>query len=84
MTNLPSTLKADISGIMRRKIRQGVAEIYPGDRRLFERLLPLAESLHLPFAGWAEQRQQKVSDAVGAHATKRKHFSPSDRRDSPD
>ena len=54
-------LRADIPGIIRRKIRQGVAEINPGDRRLFERLIPLAESPHLPFAGWAEQRQQRVS-----------------------
>jgi hypothetical protein len=54
-------LRADIPGILRRKIRQGVAEIYPGDRRLFERLLPLAESPHLPFAGWAEQGQQRVA-----------------------
>jgi len=55
------TLKADISGIMGRRIKQAISEIYPEDRRLFERLLPLAESPHLPFAGWAEQRQQKVS-----------------------
>jgi energy-coupling factor transporter ATP-binding protein EcfA2 len=55
------TLKANIAAIVRRKIQQGVSEIYPGDRRLFDRLLPLAESLHLPFAGWAEQGQQKVS-----------------------
>ena len=54
-------LRADIPGIIRRKIRQGVAEINAGDRRLFERLIPLAESIHLPFAGWAEQRQQRVS-----------------------
>ncbi len=54
-------IRADISGILRRKIGLGVAEIFPGDRRLFERLLPLADSLHLPFAGWAEQRQQRVS-----------------------
>ncbi|MDI7259416.1 MAG: DUF6079 family protein [Thermodesulfobacteriota bacterium] len=55
------TLRADISGILRRKIRQGVTEIYPGDRRLFDRLLPLADSPHLPFSGWAEQREQRVS-----------------------
>jgi len=54
-------LKADIPGIMRRKIRQTVAEINPGDRRLFDRLVPLAESPHLPFAGWAERGQQRVS-----------------------
>jgi len=54
-------LKADIPGIMRRKIRQTVAEIYPGDRRVFDRLIPLAESPHLPFAGWAELKQQRVS-----------------------
>ena len=55
------TLRPDLSSIMRQKIRQGVSEIYPGDLRLFDRLLPLADSPHLPFAGWAEQRQQRIS-----------------------
>ena len=55
------TLRADIAGILRRKIQQGVREIFPGDRRLFDRLLPFAESIHLPFVGWAEQREQRVS-----------------------
>ncbi|HXZ35205.1 MAG TPA: DUF6079 family protein, partial [Thermodesulfobacteriota bacterium] len=54
-------LRVDLSAILRRKVRQGVSEIFPGDRRLFQRLLPLAESTHIPFAGWAEQGQQKVS-----------------------
>jgi len=55
------TLRADTTGIVRRKIQQGVMEIFPGDRRLFDRLLPFAESIHLPFVGWAEQREQRVS-----------------------
>ena len=55
------TLRPDLSVLMAQKIRQGAAEIFPGDRRLFDRLLPLAESPHLPFAGWADQRQQRVS-----------------------
>ncbi len=55
------TLRADIAGILRRKIQQGVMELFPGDRRLFDRLLPFAESIHLPFVGWAEQREQRVS-----------------------
>jgi hypothetical protein len=54
-------LRVDVAAIMRRRIRQAVTEIFPGDRRLFDRLLPLADSPHLPFAGWAEQRQQRVS-----------------------
>lgn len=54
-------LTPDLSGIMRQKIRQGASEIFPGDRRLFDRLLPLAESLHLPFKGWGEERQQRIS-----------------------
>lgn len=54
-------LRVDLSAILRRKIRQGVSEIFPGDRRLFQRLLPLAESSHIPFSGWADQGQQKVS-----------------------
>jgi hypothetical protein len=55
------TLRPDIAGILRRKIQQGVMEIFPGDRRLFDRLLPFAESIHLPFVGWSEQREQRVS-----------------------
>lgn len=55
------TLKPDTSGILRRKIQQGVREIFSGDRRLFDRLLPFAESIHLPFTGWAEHREQRVS-----------------------
>jgi hypothetical protein len=55
------TLRPDLSSIMRQKIRQGVSEIFPGDRRLFDRLLPLADSPHIPFAGWAEQGKQRVS-----------------------
>ncbi|MEW6377365.1 MAG: DUF6079 family protein, partial [Thermodesulfobacteriota bacterium] len=55
------TLRADIAGIVRRKIQQGIMEIFPGDRRLFDRLLPFAESIHLPFVGWAEQREQRIS-----------------------
>lgn len=54
-------LRVDLSAILRRKVRQGVSEIFPGDRRLFQRLLPLAESSHIPFTGWAEQGQQRVS-----------------------
>jgi len=54
-------LRVDITALIRRRIRQGVTEIFPGDRRLFDRLLPFADSPHLPFAGWAEQRQQRVS-----------------------
>lgn len=55
------TLRPDLSSIMHQRIRQGVSEIFPGDRRLFDRLLVLADSPHLPFVGWAEKRQQKVS-----------------------
>ena len=54
-------LRVDVTALLRRKIKQGVTEIFPGDRRLFDRLLPFAESPHLPFAGWAEQKQQRVS-----------------------
>ncbi len=54
-------LRVDFSSVLRQKIRQGVAQIFPGDRRIFDRLLPLAESSHLPLPGWAEQGKQKVS-----------------------
>lgn len=55
------TLRADLTAILRRKMEQGAREIFPDDRRLFERLLPFAESPHLPFVGWAAQREQRVS-----------------------
>ncbi|MEW6184778.1 MAG: DUF6079 family protein [Thermodesulfobacteriota bacterium] len=54
-------LQADLAGIMRQRVRQGASEIFSGDRRLFDRLLPLADSPHLPFIGWADQGQQRVS-----------------------
>ena len=54
-------LRVDVTAILRRKIRQGMTALFPGDRRLFDRLLPFADSPHLPFVGWAEQRQQRVS-----------------------
>jgi hypothetical protein len=54
-------LQPDLSALTAQKIRQKAAEVFSEDRRLFDRLLPLAESPHLPFTGWAEQRQQRVS-----------------------
>lgn len=53
-------LRLDLPSLLRRKIRQGVAEIFPGDRRLFTHLLPLAESTLIPFPGWAEKGGQNV------------------------
>ncbi len=54
-------LRLDLPALLRRKIRQRASEIFPGDRRLFNRLLPWAETTLIPLAGWAEKGQQNVS-----------------------
>ncbi len=55
------SLKPDISSIMRQRIRQTKGEIFQDDRRLFYRLLPIAQSSHIPFKGWAEDGIQHLS-----------------------
>lgn len=53
-------LRLDLPSLLRRKMRQVATEIFPHDRRLFNRLLPWAESPLIPWAGWAEKGQQNV------------------------
>lgn len=53
-------LRLDLPSLLRRKIRQLAMEIFPQDRRLFNRLLPWAESALIPLGGWAEKGQQNV------------------------
>ncbi|MCK4488487.1 MAG: hypothetical protein KAU38_17220, partial [Desulfobacterales bacterium] len=54
-------LKADMAGIMRRRIRHMASEIFAEDRRLFTRLAAMTDSAHLPLRGWVEEGRQKVS-----------------------
>ncbi len=53
-------LKADISGILRRRIRHMASQFFPEDRRLFTQLAPLVESPYLPLAGWFETGMQRL------------------------
>jgi energy-coupling factor transporter ATP-binding protein EcfA2 len=54
-------LKADIAGIMRRRIRHMASEFFPEDRRLFTKLAAMVDSPYLPLAGWVERGRQQVS-----------------------
>ena len=54
-------LKADIAGIMRRRVRHLASELFPDDHRLFTKLAGMVDSLHLPLAGWVEQGRQQVA-----------------------
>lgn len=53
-------LRADMAGIMRRRIRHMASELFAEDRRLFTKLAAMAHSSHLPLRGWVEQGRQKV------------------------
>ena len=53
-------LKADISGILRRRIRHMASQFFPEDRRLFTQLAPMVESPYLPLAGWFEAGRQNL------------------------
>ena len=54
-------LKADISGIMRRRIRHMTSQIFPEDRRLFTQLAPMVETPYLPLASWFERDRQHLT-----------------------
>ncbi len=54
-------LKADIAGIMRRRIRHMASEFFPEDRRLFAKLGAMVDSPYLPLGGWIEKGRQQVS-----------------------
>ena len=54
-------LKADISGIMRRRIRHVASQVFPDDRRLFTQLAPMVETTYLPLASWFERGRQKLT-----------------------
>jgi len=54
-------LKADISGVARRRIRQMAAQIFAEDRKLFTKLAPMVETPYLPLANWFEKSQQHLT-----------------------
>jgi len=54
-------LKADIAGIMRRRIRHMASGIFAEDRRLFTKLSVMVDTSLLPLRGWVEQGRRKVS-----------------------
>ncbi|HBF43140.1 MAG TPA: hypothetical protein DDW42_05820 [Desulfobacteraceae bacterium] len=54
-------LKADIAGIMRRRIRHMASEIFSEDLRLFWKIAAMVDSSYLPLGGWVEAGRQKVS-----------------------
>jgi len=53
-------LKTDIAGIMRRRVRHMASGLFSEDRRLFWKPASMADSAHLPLAGWAEQGKQRL------------------------
>jgi hypothetical protein len=54
-------LKADVAGMMRRRIRHEAAQIFPEDHRLFTKLGPMVQSSHLPLGAWLEREQQPMA-----------------------
>ena len=54
-------LKADMAGIIRRRIRHMAQEIFPEDQRLFTKLACMVDSPCLPLRDWVENDRQKVS-----------------------
>ncbi len=54
-------LKADIGGIMRRRIRHMASEFFPEDRRLFWKTAAIVDSPYLPLDGWVDAGRQRVT-----------------------
>ena len=54
-------LKADIAGIMRRRVRHMASELFPEDRRLFWKTAAMVDSPYLPLGGWVDTGRQRVS-----------------------
>ena len=53
-------LRADIAGIMRRRVLHLATELFPEDHRLFSKLGRMVDSPHLPLAGWLEHGRQQI------------------------
>lgn len=54
-------LKADVAGIVRKKIRHRASELFDEDHRLFWKVAPLVDSPYLPLKGWVEKGRQAVT-----------------------
>ncbi len=54
-------LKADISGIIRRRVRHMASQFFPEDRKLFTQLAPMVKTPYLPLAIWFEKGQQHLT-----------------------
>ncbi|MCD6296791.1 MAG: hypothetical protein J7M30_06515, partial [Deltaproteobacteria bacterium] len=54
-------LKADIAGIMRRRVRHMASEIFSEDQRLFWKNAAMVDSPYLPLGGWVDAGRQKVA-----------------------
>jgi hypothetical protein len=54
-------LKADVAGIMRKKIRHMASGIFPEDRRLFWKIAALVDSPYLPLVSWVDRGRQSLT-----------------------
>lgn len=54
-------LKADMAGIMRKKIRHMASRIFPEDRRLFWKIAHLVDSPYLPLGRWVDGGRQSLT-----------------------
>jgi energy-coupling factor transporter ATP-binding protein EcfA2 len=54
-------LKADVAGMMRKRIRHAASELFPEDQRLFTKLAAMVTSPYLPLEVWVEKGRQQVS-----------------------
>ena len=54
-------LKADIAGIMRRRVRHMASKLFPEDRRLFWKTAAMVDSPYLPLGGWIEAGRQQLT-----------------------
>ena len=54
-------LKADMAGIIRRRIRHRASQIFPEDSRLFWKTALFADSSYLPLGKWVEDGRQHVT-----------------------
>jgi len=54
-------LKADITGIMRKRIRHEASQLFQHDRRLFWKTVAMVDPSYLPLASWVENGRQEVN-----------------------
>jgi len=54
-------LKADMAGLLRRRIKHKASLIFSGDRRLFWKTAAMVDSAYLPLSDWVEKGRQQVT-----------------------